>query len=335
MANINAAQTNMQQGIKTEYSRRLLVRAIPRFVHGRWATPSRLNQYGSIEWRRYESYSAITTALTEAVTPDELAQPTITLVTGTPSWYGAWVGYTDKMKMTAYDPLIAEVVGLLGEQAGLSIDTLIRNSLTDGATKDYANGVAGRTSLAAPADKLTYADVVQQISLLMNSNARGVMGEDYAVIVHPFTWSTLMQDPVFVTLFTRAEPGQSNPLRTGYLGRLLNCQFFISSNSRSYTDGGASNADVYSMLFIGAESHGIVGVGELLPNVNAMDSGGPGYANQTGARPRPVDVIVKDLGENGNDPLNMRGTVGWKTSHGQVITQSAFIRDLEHITDQS
>lgn len=138
-----------------------------------------------------------------------------------------------------------------------------------------------------------------------------------------------------MTLFVRAEPNEAGPLRSGFVGRILRCQVFVSSNARIYVDGGASNADVYSMLFIGAQSYGLVGLSTLTPNFGSLDSGGPGYENRTGMATKPVEIIIKDLGEGGLDPLNQRGTMGWKGAHEEVILQSAFGRNLEHITDFS
>lgn len=189
--------SNLQTGnyantIKTEYERRLLVRAQPRLLHSRWGVQARLNQMGSYELRRYEALSAVTSSLTEGVTPDEQSQPSLTVITVTPSWYGAWIGFTDRLKMTAFDPILLEMAGILGEQAGLSIDTLVRNAITDGFTADWSNGAASRTALAAPADKITYADFVQQVALLEASNARGVIGEDFAVVIHPCETLTSM-----------------------------------------------------------------------------------------------------------------------------------------------
>ena len=60
------------------------------------------------------------------------------IVTATPSFYGAWIGYSDELDYTSFDPFVSEVSGILGEQAGVSADTLVRNVITDGATKDYS-----------------------------------------------------------------------------------------------------------------------------------------------------------------------------------------------------
>src|SRR5258705_220064 len=143
--NINA--TTMASAIKTQYERRLLTRALPRLVHGRNGVIARLNKFGSYELRKYGSLSAITSALTEGTTPAEQPAPSLTLTTITPLFYGSWIGGTDIIDMEAFDPIVSETSSILGEQAGLSADTLIRNVLTDGATKDYSGNQTVRTFL--------------------------------------------------------------------------------------------------------------------------------------------------------------------------------------------
>src|SRR5687767_5013909 len=140
-----------------------------------------------------------------------------------------------------------------------------------------------------------------------------------------------MQDPTFVNLFIEAgESGEGNALRSGYVGRLLRTKIFVSSNSRSNVDGGVgSTTDAYSMLFIARESHGAVGMTGSLPN--DVDNAPERAHNMTGQAVKPVDVIVKQLGSAGaDDPLNQRATMGWKMSLGIAVTNSTWLRDLEH-----
>jgi len=329
----NLTQTTLSDAIKTQYERRLLMRAVPRMVHGRWGMVARLNKMGSYELRKYGSLSAVTTALTEGATPAEQAAMSLTLTTVTPSFYGAWIGHTDELEMTVFDPLISEVSSILGEQAGLSADTIIRNDLTDGATADYSDAATSRATLDAPAHNLDYADFVQQLAALGAENALPVDGEYFICIIHPHSWATLMQDPTFVNLFVEEADKGDSAIRSGYLGRILNCKIFMSSNAREYADEGVgSTTDVYSMLFIGRESYGYVGMAGITPNIvdNAPETGGP----LTGQRIKPVDLIVKQLG-SGDDPLNQRATIGWKMSLGTMVTNSAWVRNLEHTNDFS
>lgn len=47
----NLTQTALSDAIKTQYERRLLTRAVPRLIHGRFGMNARLNKYGSYELR--------------------------------------------------------------------------------------------------------------------------------------------------------------------------------------------------------------------------------------------------------------------------------------------
>ena len=328
--------SNYAGAIKTNFERRLLNRALPRLVHGRWATPATLTGFGSYELRRYESLSAITSALqAEGVTPVEGSQPTLTQITITPVYYGTWMGYTQRIMEQGYDPILSEMVGILGEQAGLSADTLIRNSLTDNATTDFSAGQTARTALDNTlSHEVTFDDILIQIANLENQNARPVEGGRFACVIHPFTWKNLLQDNTFMAAFVQEAPNTA--IRSGMLGTLMNCVFYMSSNARIYSSGGVGTTDVYDMLFIGADSHGVTGFASQMPNLNPTSSPSdyqPG--GNTGGSVNSVEIIRKGLGETGFDPLNQRGTLGWKFAFATTVTQSNWIRNLEHLNDFS
>jgi len=80
--------STLSDAVKAAYEMRLLTRAIPRYVHGRWAMKARISKRGTYELRKYGSLAANTTALTEGTTPAETATPTPTLITMTPAFYG-------------------------------------------------------------------------------------------------------------------------------------------------------------------------------------------------------------------------------------------------------
>ena len=86
MANLNTV--NLAAAVKESYEKRLLTRAIPRMVHGKFVLRARINKFGALEWRKYAALSNVTTALIEATTPVEQSAPTLSEVTATPSFYG-------------------------------------------------------------------------------------------------------------------------------------------------------------------------------------------------------------------------------------------------------
>jgi len=233
--------------------------------------------------------------------------------------------------MTAFDPIISEVSSILGEQAGLSADTLVRNVLVAGATKDYSGGAAGRTALDAPMHNITYADFVKSVAILEAANALPVEGDNYVCIMHPHTYSTIMMDPTWVNLFVQEPSGGA--MRSGYVGSILRCNLYVSSNAAEYVDGGVgSTTDVYSLLFIARESYGTVGMAGSFPNLMVDGQGTKALNGMTGMNVKPVTMIIKQLGSAGaDDPLNQRATIGWKMSLQTAILNSAWLLDLEHV----
>lgn len=319
-ANIN--QTTMSVALKTLYERRLLTRAQPRIVHGRGARLARFKGFNAYELRKYAALSAMTTALNEGVTPDQHDEPVLSTVTITPLWYGAWIRYTDELDMTAFDPIVSETVAILGEQAALSSDTLIRDYITANATKAYSGSATQRTEIDEANDEISFSDLLYQVAALEDADARPIEGDNYIAIISPWTWASLMKDSIFVAMFQNSDPAA---IRKGSLGNLLRLNFYQTSNARSYS----STETVYSMLIIGAEAYGIAGLGNLLPNINE-DGGGMEVRNRTGQTTKPVEIIMKGLGETGDDPLNQRGSIGWKFTQQEAMLNKVWMRDLEH-----
>lgn len=332
MANANRA--SLSNSLKTLFERKLLTRLLPRLVHGKFGKQATFKGYNQYELRRWESLDAVTSALgTTGNTPSEGQAPTITVVTLTPEWYGSWVGFTEDIDLTSYDPVVDELSGLLGEQAGLSFDTLVRNDLTGNFTADFSGGATARGEIDNVNDIISFVDYIQNVAALEANDVPGFDGDAYPVILHPHSWSSLMQDSTFVTLFTREGGGA---LRTGKIGSILNTDIYISSNARIYSAAGQNSEDVYTALFIGRESYGMAGITGFAPDLMEDSNPPQNRGGMTGQEVRPVDLIVHPPGSAGSaDPMNQRGSVAWKGSHDLEILDSSRGRVLEHATDFS
>jgi len=53
-------------------------------------------------------------------------------VTASISQYGSYVTFTDLVEETTFDPYLTETAQVLGEQAGSTVDILVRNVITSG-----------------------------------------------------------------------------------------------------------------------------------------------------------------------------------------------------------
>jgi N4-gp56 family major capsid protein len=101
----------------------------------------------------------------------------------------------------------------------------------------------------------------------------------------------------------------------------MGVKWFMSQNAKTYT--GSACTTVEATIIMGRDAFGVCGLAGL--EADYMQEGG------TGSPPSPVTLITKELGSEGSaDPLNQRGTVGWKTSHVAVVLQSAWIYKCEH-----
>lgn len=327
MSDINV--TTLSDAVKTAYEMRLLTRAIPRYVHGRWAMRARISKRGTYELRKYGSLSAVSAALGEGVTPAETASPAPTLITMTPAFYGAWMGFTELAELQVIDPIISEMSSILGEQAGLTADTLVRNELNGSATIDYSGGQSAVGTLESPAHDISYVDIIKQYAALEASSALPIDGEDFIVILHPHSYASLMLDPTFVNMMIKEAP--ETALRNGYIGRLLRMKIYVSSNAYEWANVGVgSTTDVYSALFIAKESYGILGLTGI-EEPKDVDSQGPDGRPLTGQKINPVEIILKQVGSAGAaDPLNQRGSLAWKMTLTTEVLNADWIRCLKH-----
>lgn len=331
MANLN---TSTFSGIiLTQYEKRLLARALPKLLYGRWADRPTLKRNGVWSARKYNAVSANTTALVEGSTPAESSAISYTTVTITPTFYGAYLIWTDIMPLEVYDEEISLATGFLGETAGLSADTIMRDNIVANATIDYSGDQAGRTTLASPVHDISFTDLIKNLAALENEGAQPADGDCFPVICSPHTWATLMLDPIFVSMFVQ-EPGNT-AIRTGYMGRLLNMRFYVTSNAKEYTDGGlGSTVDVYTATIIGRGSIaalGLAGYPDVDMNESASDADLSGQ--QIDPVRRPVEIIAKQPGSAGSlDPLNQRGSIGYKFVLTPKVVNSSWIRVLEHTT---
>ena len=84
------------------------------------------------------------------------------------------------------------------EQAGDSIDQLVRDVLAAGAgSTRYANGAANRAALAST-DILDNAEIIRAVATLHTNKARPFEDGYFIAVISPNTWADLMQDPSIV-----------------------------------------------------------------------------------------------------------------------------------------
>lgn len=293
--------------MKTFYQRNLLENAEPRLVHGQFGKEYDLPKGGgkTMEWRKWTPLASVSSALTEGA-PGSEGSFAYTNVTVTVAQYGAWLSGTDMVMLTTFDDLLNDVTEAQGAQAGRSLEEITRDVLVTGTTVRYADGVAGRASVAI-ANKIDNDELLIARRTLLTNLAEPFDGETYPAIIHPFTELDLFKDASIVAAFNAGDKGGERLFR-GEIGTYLGLRFVRSTTAKVFTGAGSGGINVYATLFFGKNAYGIT----RLTGQNT------------------VEHIFHGIGDGSGDPLNQYWTSGWKVSHATKILQENYMLRLEH-----
>lgn len=315
----NTTKTQISN-INSFYSRDLLLRVQPLLVHNKFGMVKDIPMGNSdiIKFRRYANLTAATTPLVEGVTPAG-SQLSKTDVSATLNWYGDFVTLTDKLTMETEDPVRMEANDVLADQAGDTIDQIVRDVLAATTSVIYAGSGNTQTSEVAAGDVITSANVDTAEETLKASKARfmtnyvdpstGIatipLPPCFIGICHVYTTKTIRAFTGFTKVELYAQPGAR---MEGEIGKYGNTRFIETVNAKVYTGAGTSSIDVYATIILAKYAYGV-----------------------TRMSGRALQNIVKPLGSAGSsDPLDQRETSGWKASLTAVILNDAFMSKIEH-----
>lgn len=301
--------TTLTQSMKTYYDKKVLLNAKPNLVfyeYGQKVVVPK-NNGKTVQFRKWTPFAAVDSPLTEGAIPDGQSL-SMTEVTAGINQYGGYVAVSDVLDLTAIDPVINDSVELMGDQGGLTIDTLIRDELLTGTSVQYAGGKTARNAVAA-ADVLTVEDVRKAVRTLKNNKAPQFIRDGkgyYVAVVGPNTTFDLQSDTVWQDVSKYANNEQ---LFTGEIGKLFGVIFVESTQASIVAGGGADSCDVGQTLVFGKNAYGVI----------ELEGGN-------------LKSIVKPRGSAGtSDPLDQISTVGWKVDgFAAKILQPLWMVRIEH-----
>jgi len=316
--------------IQGYYDRNLLERALPSLIHGRYCQvrPLPSNSGTRINFRRYNSLAANTTKLSEGTTPTG-KQASTTDIYATVSQYGDFIIYTDWLSMTTLDSTLVEFSAVLGEQMGLTSDTLDRDVMVTGTSVRYANDVAARTSIVTT---VSTNDLKSAIRMLELANASKISqrieaGAKIGTVSVPkayraITHTSMRQDYEAMTGFTKVQDYASQKnVPDEEIGTYGNVRIETTTNSKIWEDGGGTavtNGLVYTTANTACDVYTTLIFGENAVGTTPLQKGN-------------VKNIVKKVGSSGvDDALDQRGSSGWKLAKVTKILNDDNIVRVEH-----
>ena len=270
--------------MKTFYDMTLIDEAQSNLVHDQFGQKRPIPKNGgkTIEFRKFAPLAKALTPITEGVTPDGKSLE-VSTITAEVAQYGDYITQSDVLELTSLDNTILEATKLLGRQAGVTLDTVVRDVLHSGTNVTYCSKADG-TAVTSRAGldntcQLTVKMVQKVVAKLRAQNAPTIGGK-YVAIIHPYVAYDLMRDPEWIDAHKYANPTN---LYEGEIGEIAGVRFVQTTEAKIY-DGG-----VFGSLFLGEGAYG----------VTEITGGG-------------LQTIVKQKGSAGTaDPLDQRSSVGY------------------------
>lgn len=240
--------------MKTFYDKTLITLASPYLIHDQFGQKRDIPQNGGkiIEFRRFSALPKALTPLTEGVTPSG-NKLNVSSVTAGIEQYGDYIEQTDVLELTAVDNTIVEATKQLSAQAGLTMDTVVRNEVVGGTNVIYCPSVtsSGETEITSrhkidASSKLRVKDVFKAAAELKAMNAPKIDGY-YVGIIHPYVAYDLMQEAGTQWMDVQKYASPENML-TGEIGCLGGVRFVESTEAKIFK--GAPFASKYDTLSV-------------------------------------------------------------------------------------
>lgn len=317
--------TGLSAAMKTFYNTELLKKCLPRLAFKEFAKKTNLpaNNGKTVEWRRYSDFAKATTPLQEGITPAG-HKISVTPITATIAQYGDYTIITDMVKTTTVDNMVAELTEKHANNAARTIDTLIRDELATGTNVYFApkaDGTVNEDRSDLDETSLPTFDLVRKMANMLKRKDAGDFDGSYIAITHPDVTSTLMKSGEGwekVSSYNDAEKIYNNEI-----GKIHKCKFIESTEAsiwgptqeeRNDSENPDASDAVYAIYFIAKDAYGIVD----------LESAG-------------LEMIIKQPDQGGaENPLNQRGSVGWKVGGFAVkILDEDYLVRLECCSDFS
>jgi len=300
----NNLTTGLTDHMSTFYDKVFLERAKCMLVHDVGADIKRIarNMGTTVKWNRMTPLAVATTPLTEGTTPSAVAMST-TAVSATAVQYGNWTQTSDLYELTSIDAGLKEQVDVMGQNAGETIDTLIRDELDGGGTAQIVNSLAA--SAVTATDIIDGVEIRKAVRALKLAKARSFSDNQYKSVISVSVVADLRGDSEWLDARRYVDATQ---ILNGEVGKLHGVVFHETNNEMVTADGGSATVDLYTTFIFGAHAYGIVDL-----------------AGQNGPR-----IIVKNPSSSDtSNPLDLYSTVGWKANFVSKVLNSAWLIELK------
>lgn len=348
---ITATDVELTKPVNAVFVQTFLRRAqqhLPYFLGTSPGTLTKQKGTSTIKWRRIEQETPSVTALSELTGTAAYMQgrdadtPTFTDVTATVAKYGQFYIVNEEVDLYNPNGTTNELIDVLGESAGRSLNQLMRDVEEDNATQRFAGNVA---SIGAVNAKVSTGDLDRVINELTRNSARvfapmttgstnvstAPILPSYWGFVHPDVAYDISKLTGFISVANYAGQTSTVPGEFGYYSSAgRGVRFVMSEDASADADAGAAtgtdlrgttpgDTDVYTIVITGKDSFGSVGLGER------HTDGSYRAGENTGG----WEIIHKGFGSGGtSDPFDELSTIAWKAFFAGAVLNANWSRAI-------
>ena len=301
------------------YVKEFLEIANPELVYETFGTPKPIpaNSSNEITFNKVLKLATLEGApLTEGVTPTEQTFQMVR-ISQTVSQFGGYARTSDRLHEESVNGVTSEFNKRIGEQAGETMNKVVRDGLLGGSNARYRGGVANRdliTTAGVGADDFDFmfqALKLEKVKFLapMVKGSTGVgttpAREAFYCItaVEAMPYLEALDDGLgnkFKSVETYA--GQTSTMMNEF-GRFKNFVFVTDTESSIVTNAAGTPQLINQSLIFGK-----------------------GAYHYTTIANSDIELIIKPLGSSGDlDALNQRASIGWKAKKASVIVQPTYM----------
>ena len=272
--------------------------------------PQGMGGYGTgvLYWTKWVNLATITAAGTQGAPTSALTFSAIN-VTGTTAQYDSAVSISDIMAYTAFGDVMKAAIERLAYNAGLSIDTIVRNAVIGSGTSQTGSATAYWSACPAGA-YLIGSEIRKSVRTLRRNDATPQDDGNFVAVAHPDAIFDLQGDTTVGGWVTSNTYADATNIFTGEVGKFYGTRFLESSNAftrgSSFATGSAvvASTTIYVTSIFGKDAFGVSELQQLKTYVKPFGSGGVG------------------------DPTDKIATAGWKTMFGANMLNTNFYVDI-------
>jgi len=265
---------------------------------------------GVLHWTKWQNLDLVTAGQGEGYPTTAVALSAIS-VTGTTAQFDQAVSVSDILAYASFGDVMKAAVERLAYNAGLSIDTIIRNAIYLSGLPLYAASAASVTAVPSTA-VLSINEVKRAVRTLRRGDVPELADGYYVAAVHPDALYDLMVDTTTGGWMDAQKYTDNSELLRGEVGKIAGVRFLESSNAgypgqgTLAASGVAASATLYVTPFFGRDAFGVSDLQGLKTYIKDFGSGGTG------------------------DPTEKVATAGWKCTFGVTVLNSSFYTSLVH-----